>query len=296
MPVLFIYALLRRVVATRPRHTREALIGKRVLEWPASPSEISTTWREVPLGPNAADGAAWYFPGPPESRHWSIHVQGIRTSRHVTLRSVAVLQEAGSHALSVVFPGAGDGPKQRGSSLGVAEWTCVFRAIQFAHKSGAEKVTLVAWSMGTGLALTAARVVPDLIDDVILICPATSWRSIIEHGARRAGLPALAAHVTAAALNSRAMSRLVGMPVPVDVDDLEWSKPGRLSHPTLVIHSRGDDVIPFAHSERFAEAHRSLVRLVETRSAPHGQEADLDPATFRSAIHSHLASIYLDTD
>lgn len=296
VPVLFVYALARRVVATHPRRARSAHHETLVSGWPSSPSEVSDNWTEVPLGPTANDGAAWYFPAPNPSSHWSIHVQGIRTSRLVTLRTVAVLHETGAHALTVTFPGAGDGPRQRGSSLGLTEWTCVLQAIRFARRSGAQRVTLVAWSMGTGLALSAARAAPELVDDVVLICPAISWRNIIEHGARRARLPVIASYLTVAALKSPYVSRLIGMPAPVDVDELDWSKPGRVLHPTLVIHSRGDDVIPFSHSRRFFEAHSGLVRLVETTPAPHGREADVDPTTFRSAIQAHLKSTYLDTN
>lgn len=79
------------------------------------------------------------------------------------------------------------------------------------------------------------------------------------------------------------------MPAPLDFRLLDWTRGYKLSVPTLVLHSPGDDEIPFGLTKKFAAAHPS-VSLVETASAPHGWEANVDPELFQSALTSFLSA------
>lgn len=92
---------------------------------------------------------AWLFPGDPA--HWVIHVQGIRTSRGVTLRTVAIAHEAGATSLTITYRRRRDGPPSRAATLGAREWTELRDAITYARSQGAQRVTVVAWSMGAAL-------------------------------------------------------------------------------------------------------------------------------------------------
>ena len=79
------------------------------------------------------------------------------------------------------------------------------------------------------------------------------------------------------------------MPAPLDFDRLDWSQAEPISVPTLVLHSEGDEEIPFELTKEFAAAHPN-VTVVETAAAPHGWEANVDPERFQSALTSWLSS------
>ena len=146
----------------------------------------------------------------------------------------------------------------------------------------------MAWSMGAGGALELLRREPEAFERLVLVAPATNWSRIVRHGIDRAGLPRFVDPIVTWALGSRIGSRIIGIPTPLDFRRLDWSRGYNLSVPTLVLHSAGDDEIPFELTKEFAAAHPN-VTLVESASAPHGWEANVDPELFQSALTSFLS-------
>lgn len=178
-----------------------------------SPAQIDRNWEDVTIPLRDGTSApAWLFPGHARTGAWVIHVQGIRTSRLVTLRSVEVAQRAGLTSLAITYRGAGDGPAATVSNLGQREWSDLADAIAYARTHGASEVHVVAWSMGAGLALELLRRDPRAFDSLVLIAPATNWKQIIRHGLERGGLPGFFAPVVTYALASRILSRVIGAP------------------------------------------------------------------------------------
>jgi predicted alpha/beta hydrolase len=255
-----------------------------------SPSEIDPKWEDIaiPLRDGTA-APAWLFRATDPGAPWVIHVEGIRTSRLVTLRSVEAASRAGLTSLAITYRGAGDGPVAPVSYLGQREWSDLADAVGFARSHGVSELYVVAWSMGAGVALELLRQEPRAFERLVLIAPATNWRGIVRHGVARAGLPRLVGSLVTWALGSRIGSRIIGMPAPLDLRRLDWSRGYHLSVPTLVLHSRGDDEIPFKLTQEFAAA-QAPVSLVETASAPHGWEANVDPELFQSTLTSFLSS------
>lgn len=223
----------------------------------SSPSELGLDWSEaaVPLR-DGTIAPAWFFPvgSPGERVPWAVHVQGIRTSRLVTLRAVEAAVKAGYASLVITYRGAGDGAPAAASTLGLTEWADLRDAVAYARAQGASSVTVMAWSMGAGLALELARRDPASVDSLVLICPATNWRRIVQHGAREAHLPPVVGTAAIGFLGSRFWSRLAGLGAPIDFDALDWTRPGAVTVPTLVVHSRGDQEIPFELSVDFVAA------------------------------------------
>lgn len=255
-----------------------------------SPSEIDAKWEDVivPLR-DGTPAPAWLFRGEAPGTPWVIHVQGIRTSRLVTLRSVEAAQRAGLTSLVITYRGAGDGPPATASSLGQEEWSDLADAISYARSHGAPEVYVVAWSMGAGLALELLRREPAAFDRLVLVAPATNWRRIIQHGVKRAGLPESLAPIVMWVLGSPLASRTIGMPAPLDFDRLDWRREPIFTVPTLVLHSEGDEEIPLELTQEFAAVHPN-VTVVETAAAPHGWEANVVPERFQSALTSWLSS------
>ncbi|MDZ8172423.1 alpha/beta hydrolase family protein [Microbacterium xanthum] len=254
----------------------------------SGPAEIDPDWEDVtvPLR-DGASAPAWLFRGTSLDAPWVIHVQGIRTSRLVTLRSVEVAQTVGLTSLAITYRGSGDGPPASASTLGQREWTDLADAVAYARSRGATSVYVVAWSMGAGLALELLRREPGAFERLAMICPATNWRPIVRHGIHRAGLPKCLAAFTTWVLSSRQGSWLAGAVAPLDFARLNWAQDLEVVLPTLAVHSPGDDEIPFELTERFVDAHPG-VTLIQTAAAPHGWEANVDPRLFRSAVSSWL--------
>lgn len=254
------------------------------------PSEIDPDYEEVtvPLRDGTA-APAWIFRSVDEDVPWVVHVQGIRTTRLVTLRSVEVASRAGMTSLVITYRGASDGPAAVASSLGQREWSDLADAIVYARSQGAPAVHVVAWSMGAGIALELLRRDPGSFDRLALVAPATNWGRIVRHGVDRAGMPGVIASIVVWVLSSTIASRLIGMPNRLDFTRLDWSHGFDLKVPTLVLHSSGDEEIPFELSKEFADAHPT-VTLVETARAPHGWEANVDPERFRSVLMTWLTA------
>lgn len=231
---------------------------------------------------------AWLFPGDPA--YWVIHVQGIRTSRGVTLRTVAIAHEAGATSLTITYRGSGDGPPSRAATLGAREWTELQDAIAYARSQGAQRVTVVAWSMGAALMLELLKHDPRAVDDLVLMCPVSSWPETIEYGAVQAGLPKQAAGLAALLMRTRLGAKVLGLPEPVDVRKLDWTYPGSLPVPTLVIHSQGDEVVPWSSTVKLVASNPDTVTFVETVACPHGFELTVPDPEARSRLLEWLIS------
>lgn len=276
----------RRLLKTTAPISTEPFEGQWTGHTMSGPAEIDPDWEDVtvPLR-DGASAPAWLFRGMSLDAPWVIHVQGIRTSRLVTLRSVEVVKRAGLTSLAITYRGSADGPPASASTLGQREWMDLADAVAYARRRGATSVYVVAWSMGAGLALELLRREPRAFDRLALVAPATNWLPIVERGAQRAGLPRLASSTVTWALRSRFASVLVGVPEQLDFDRLDWTRGAVFAVPTLVLHSAGDDEIPISLTEQFAAAH-STVTLVTTASAPHGWECNVDPCAFGTALIS----------
>lgn len=282
--------VIRRVLKTTAPLSTEPFQAQWTGHTMSGPAEIDPDWEDVtvPLR-DGASAPAWLFRGTVPEAPWVIHVQGIRTSRLVTLRSVEVAQGAGLTSLVITYRGSGDGPPASASTLGQREWSDLADAVAYARSLGAGAVYVVAWSMGAGLALELLRHDPGAFDRLALISPATNWRLIIRQGVKRGGFPGVVAPILTWVLGSRVAGQLLGMTAPLDFNRLDWGRNLRLNMPTVVVHSRGDDEIPFEITRTFTAGHPHVV-LVETAVAPHGWEANVDPGVFRSSLASWLGS------
>lgn len=286
----------RRVTRTIIRQ-RGSLAGVRTVRWEGethfSPDEMgvhSEITINGPLGPCPA----WQF-GPDGADTWSIHIHGIRADRHNAMRSVPVTSAAGHTSLVVSYRGDADTTAARGraASLGTTEWADVDAAVKYAVAHGAERVFLFGWSMGASIALLVAErsAARDAVAGLVLISPASDWRGIIAHGAARRRLPATAGLLGHLMLSNRALSQLAGLTTPANFQELDWTIPGRLSIPTLVIHSPGDRTVPFSITKKFVEAGGDRVTLYTAPDADHSWEYNVDPDGFDAAIGSWLTTV-----
>ena len=254
------------------------------------PEALRRPFREVAVEVGGGAAPAWAIPParPRRPATWAIHIHGWGTTRITALRSVPAVDALGMTSLVVSFRGDGEARDVHAgvSTLGMTEWEDVDAAIGYARDHGAQRVVLVGWSLGGTIALQLSErsVHRDIIERLILIGPVTDWRAAIRSTAADRGLPWWAAALAIRTLADRRASARLGLPGPIDFDLLSWGRPGRLTLPTLIIHSDGDRQVPLASSVLFAMANPDHVRLVELSPAEHGWEYNVDPAAFNRAI------------
>ncbi|KQQ11027.1 alpha/beta hydrolase family protein [Rathayibacter sp. Leaf296] len=287
-----------RLVEREVLHSWGATISPGPVRWTghvfAVPQQLGVEVGSVDLAVSGGRAPAWVFPGAgPAADVWTVHIHGIRTTRVTSLRSVPVARQLGFTSIVPSFRGDGDGPDTpRGASmLGQAEWADVEAALDHAVAQGARSIVLVGWSLGAQIALllqerSAHRA---RIAGLVLVCPATTWRGAIRHGAARAGLPRGAGRLAEWALGDPVLSRIVGLPAPIDLDALDWGAGPLVSVPTLVVHSVGDPEVPFALTERFATANARFVEVAAFPDTVHGGEYNLDPERFDRVIREWAA-------
>jgi alpha-beta hydrolase superfamily lysophospholipase len=295
-PVLAQSAGPKRVVRELRRVRGGTLEPGTVLDWSGQyfegADDLEAPFETVELMTELGPAPAWYFPPRNTATDWVVHVHGIRVTRLSPLRGVAALLDADVHSLVISYRGDTEGPDQprRRSSLGLSEWQDIEPAIRYARDHGAERIFLMGWSMGAGMALLAAErsIQREYIDGLILVAPVTDWRTAIVHGARSAGVPGWLGRLVIAALSREIGSRLLGAGGSIDFDSLDWTAAaGRLTKPTLVLHSAGDDEIPFDLSLRFVEA-QAAAELVQLPDALHTLEWNRSPEAFSTAALAWL--------
>ncbi|MBT1669497.1 alpha/beta hydrolase [Curtobacterium flaccumfaciens pv. flaccumfaciens] len=260
------------------------------------PAAMDVDWSEVSLPTPVGPAPAWVVrPGPdgaacPDraaARTWAVHVHGIRTTRVTALRTVPAALELGWTSIVPSFRGDGEAPWEgRASHLGAREWADVEVALDHAVANGAERLVIVAWSMGATITheLLARSAHRDRLAGIVLVAPALDWAVTVRSQARRAGLPGFVVGAALGAMATPVLCRLVGLRSPVDVRALSWLRAPRQLPPTLLIHSTGDTTVPFSASQEFADAHPGTVTLAVSEPAEHAWERNVDAAWFDRTI------------
>lgn len=261
------------------------------------PDDLGMPFTNVELTTENGAAPAWVFANAAGSTDvWIVHVHGLRVTRLSPLRGVSAAREANVTSLVISYRGDVGGPASgaKSSSLGADEWRDVEPAIEYAVAHGAKRIVLMGWSMGAEAVLLASERSKhrSAIAGLILVSPVTSWRSTIMFGARAANVPGWVGRCVTAVLSSSRGASMVGLSKAIDFDALEWCEtPGRLSVPALVLHSAGDDEVPFMDSCEFARLNPKQVTLVQLPDSLHTMEWNRSPAAFEEAMYAWLARL-----
>ena len=227
---------------------------------------------------------------------WTIHVHGLRSSRHGALRSAPAAVDAGWMSLVVSYAGDDEAAPADAlpSSLGTREWRDVDDAIGYAVEQGAREIVLVAWSMGATIAMLALEQSAhrDAIAGLVLVAPALDWTRVVENAVVGAHLPRTVAAASMRVLRSGLGARALGLVEAVDARALNWAdgqRPGA-DLPTLIVHSRVDPVVPFSGSMAYAQRHPGT-ELVAFDATGHCNEANQEPERFHDSITGFLRGL-----
>lgn len=256
---------------------------------PATAFGLSYEEVEVPgvLGPMPA----WLVPAGDEGLAvepplWAVAVHGRGHGRVAMLRMLPELHAAGATTLITTYRNdVGAPPSPDGLyHLGDSEWEDLEAAVRYARRHGAERVVLVADSMGGAIAFQFLRrsSLAALVCGLALDSPVLDWHATLTLAASQRHLPP--------ALTSAA-KRLARLRVGLDwglFDQVRAVDRHRL--PTLLIHGEADTTVPVGPSDAFAAARPDLVTYVRT-SGDHLESWVVDRRRCAAALSAFLASL-----
>lgn len=225
---------------------------------------------------------------------WAVHVHGRGALPAETLRGVAPLARAGITSLVISYrndPGAPAGEHGR-YGIGIAESRDVDAAIAEAVRRGAERVTLVGWSMGGTAVLRSATAGPcaAAVDGIVLDSPAVDWPALLRHQASRIPVPQGLADVGISLLERGVVRG--GEAAGIDFESIQpETVAAALTVPVLVHASRGDTFVPSAGAERLAAARPDLVQLHLSRDGEHVKIWNTDPIGWEKQTESFVRAL-----
>lgn len=167
---------------------REGALGRVTGWWYTDPEELGYRAERISYPTELGAAEAWLVhPKRARKKRWAVHVHGRGALPEEAIRGVAPLARAGITSLVISYrndPGAPLGEHGR-YGVGIAESRDVDAAIAEAMRRGAQRVTLVGWSMGGTACLVAATrgAQRNAVDGLILDSPAVDWSALLRYHA-----------------------------------------------------------------------------------------------------------------
>lgn len=252
--------------------------------WYPDPESLGLASSRITYPTELGDAEAWVLrPKRAKRGRWAVHVHGRGALPEETLRGVLPLARAGVTSLVISYrndPGAPAGEFGR-YGIGVAESRDVDAALAEVRRRGADRVTLVGWSMGGTAVLRSATTGPyaALVDGIILDSPAVDWPALLRHQAAGVPVPRPFADVGIELLQRGLVK--AGEPGGIDFPSLSPERvAAALPVPTLIHASRGDTFVPSAGAEALAAARPDLVQLRLQHDAEHVRLWNTDPVAW----------------
>jgi alpha-beta hydrolase superfamily lysophospholipase len=219
---------------------------------------------QQPTESGRLDGLAWCLWLPPGEGPWSavivLHGAGSRKENHADYARAAVAQ--GLAALT--FDNRGHGETEGPLGDGVVD-DIAFLAAWLAARPEIDdrRIGVRGSSMGGLLAIHAAAA-SDHIAAAVAICPAAEWMLAEDVGRVLDGRPPAAGSALAEMrVDAPALAEWL------DRNDVEEAAERMGTKPLLLIHARGDEVVPYTHSEKLFERAAEPKRLLLLEGGHH---------------------------
>ena len=281
-------AVLREVEHVDRGTLVAGMTGRMVGWWYATPEELGYRVEAISYVTELGPMDAWIVhPKRPRNKRWAIHIHGRGASPAETFRGIAPLARAGVTSLILSYRNdEGQPPGYRGRyGMGIAESRDVEAAIEMVLEQGAERVTLVGWSMGGSAALiTAARSeYRHHIDGIVLDSPGLDWPGVLRMHAWGQRVPGWIANWGMKLLQRGSVAS--GVPGGVDFTALTPEAFAQeLSLPVLLLVSPDDRFVPWTGAQQFAKLRTDLVRLVSIPRAGHVRLWNVDPELWEQSV------------
>lgn len=276
----------RRVVAFDGGDLPPGTTGRLTGWWYAGPEDLGLRTERIEYETELGPATAWIIhPRRAKGGRWAVHVHGRGAQPAETLRGVPPLAEAGITSLVISYRNDDGAPKGVDGryGMGLSEQRDVDAAIAEALRRGAERVTLIGWSMGGTACLLAATsgAHRDRIDGLILDSPGVDWEALLRYHAGESKAPKVLTDIGIALLE-RGIVR-GGEPGGIKFDRLTpESFASRLTIPVLIHVSRGDTFVPSQGAERLAALAPELVQLNLVDVGEHVRIWNVDPEAWEA--------------
>ena len=238
-----------------------------------------------PTEPGPAE--AWLVPAATPSKTWAVYVHGIRGIRENGYKQLSILNQAGISTLMITYRNDVGAPSSVPPyyAFGLTEWRDLDAAIGWALGHGAERIVLVAESMGGGLA-GQFLVHSDKTKSVVALmldAPALDFPAIADSEIERRHLPTLG--ISALALDSAALTAPVSLSDAVAINAVA-AFPG----PLFLAHGSGDQMVPVTISDRLVKM-RSAPTVYLRTAADHLESFKENPDRYRSEMLAFLKGL-----
>ena len=290
--------VVRTIVGEDRGRLRAGARGRVTGWWFTDPNELGLEVDSVEIPVEGGLAPAWQIgpaPGSAVVGRWAVHVHGRGALPEEVLRGVAPVARAGTTSLVIAYrndPGAPRGQHGR-YGLGLAEQRDVDAAIAWARERGAERVTLVGWSMGGTASLLAATRGPHRgrIDGIVLDSPAVDWPGVLRHQALLAGAPKWVGALGSLALRLGVVRGAVPGERGTDVSSLTPEAFAARLHVPVLIHASPDDsYVPWEGALRLARLRPALVTLRAARGE-HVKLWNVDPEGWERATEAFVREL-----
>lgn len=231
---------------------------------------------------------AWLVPAAAASPLWAVYVHGIGGIRENGYKQLSVLHEAGIPTLLITYRNDVGAPASANQlySFGVDEWRDLEAAIGWMRAQGAQRIVLVAESMGGAIAgqyLAQAADTSDIVA-VALDAPALDFNGLVAGILGRYYLPLPQAM---AGIGTAAIRGLSGTDLATAQSmDVVAAFPA----PLFLAHGTGDLLVPFAMSETLVSRRSAPTTFVRT-GATHLKSYNEDPARYRAEFLAFLNTL-----
>lgn len=219
---------------------------------PETPASTGLPFEEHWINVDGRRLQAWYVPAPGEGRARAALL--LFQGGNDTISEMGeLLKYVHDHGLaSLAFDFAGNGRSTGKPSVETLIEDGVAALARLRELVGAEaRVYLWGFSSGTGRALAVAARTREVIDGVVLMGPFTTSRALMLHYIKF--VPPAAA----------------GFLVPDYWDNRRLLE--QFTAPVLIVHSRDDELVSFAHGEALARSCPDRVRLQAVAGLKHNQ-------------------------
>lgn len=263
--------------------------------WYTDPAELGYRVEHISYPTELGDMPAWIVhPKRQRKRRWAVHVHGRGASPVETLRGVAPLARAGITSLVIRYRNDDGAPSSSNTryGLGLSESRDVDAAIEETLRRGAERVTLVGWSMGgTACLLAAAQGAHrDIIDGLVLDSPGIDWTGLLTSNGLDRRVPKWVAGIGVELIGRGVIAS--GEEAGIDFRSLSPEYfAERLRVPVLIQASSADRVVPWDGARLLASLRPELVQLRSVAGAGHVRLWNVDPDGWESSVRTFVTAL-----
>lgn len=291
-------AVAREVLGVDRGSLEAGCSGRMVGWWYASPDELGYRVEEITYESELGPMGAWIVhprrSWRPRGRRWAIHMHGRGASPAETFRGIEPFAHAGITSLIVRYrndEGEPEGLNGR-YGMGLSESRDLDAAIAAVRARGAERVTLVGWSMGGTASLVSATrgVHRDVIDGLVLDSPGVDWSSIIRAHTRESRVPGWIADLGMRLLAHGCVAS--GEPGGIDLGTLTPAVfASGLEVPVLLLASPDDRYVSWDGARELARLRPELVQFASIPGAGHVRLWNTDPEKWEETVLGFVSAL-----